>query len=377
MAHLVDGGVPGGRTSRLSAAFCLDMLGGLPPGLIARLIAHPDFAPYVEIVAGDTEFIHHPGELYQPVAVGYCELRSGRAGVLFADELGSEPPHAHGPDVLFVGFTGAEPEFYQSVDWGFDSAFLDLRVEGIYQTNTALPRGDPRRLRLPRSLIDFAVASGIKDGDAALKDAMRDRIIRGPPYTEKEISEILKYCFSDVSLLIRLLDARLPCIPNFKQALARGEYVKFTAEIFRRGQPADPWAAPLLRQKEVRKAIRLRAVSDTSLTYGLYTGSTLKDAKVQEFVLRHGLSSSWRTTKSGKLGKAYRDFVALEAAYQKTGQFKGLADAHKTISQLHELQLFSGADGRYRTPIWAFSTITGRSAPNGSEFPFTTAAWSP
>jgi DNA polymerase I-like protein with 3'-5' exonuclease and polymerase domains len=39
------------------------------------------------------------------------------------------------------------------------------------------------------------------------------------------------------------------------------------------------------------------------------------------------------------------------------------------------LQLFAGADGRYRTPLWAFSTITSRAAPNGAAYPFTVPSW--
>jgi hypothetical protein len=334
-------------------------------------VAHP-FDEFREVVLGDTEFISRPGELYEPVCVAFKELRSGRSQAVWHDKFRSAPPHAHGEDILFVGFTAAEPEFYHSVGWGFDCAFLDLRVEGILQTNLALPRGDPRRQKLPRSLISFLRFHGIPDGDAALKETTRQRIIQGRPFARKERQLILKYCLGDVLLLEKLLDALLPSITNFKQALMRGEYVKFTAEMFRRGQPADPWAAPLLRRRETRQALRLRAVSDTDLTRGLYNGPTLKQAQMREFVVRHKLTG-WRTTPSGKLGTSHRDFVALEAARPR--EFKGIADVQKTVSQLHELQLFAGADGRYRTPLWAFSTITSRAAPGGAEFPFTTPAW--
>src|SRR5262249_41454075 len=131
-------------------------------------MAHP-FDPFREIVLGDTEFVSRPGELYEPVCVGFKELRSGRIQALWYDELGSEPPHAHAKDVLFIGFTAAEPEFYHSVGWGFDCAFLDLRVEGIHQTNLALPRDDPARQKLPRWLISFLRFHGIHDVDPALK----------------------------------------------------------------------------------------------------------------------------------------------------------------------------------------------------------------
>ena len=335
-------------------------------------MAHP-FDRFREVVFGDTEFISRPGELYEPIGVGFKELRSGRCEAVWYDELGPEPPHAHGEDVLFIGFTGAEPEFYHSVDWGFRCAFLDLRVEGINQTNLALPRGDPQRQKLPRSLISFLRFHGIHDGDEALKEVMRQRIIQGRPFNRKERRLILKYCLSDVLLLEKLVEALLPRIVNFNQALMRGEYVKFTAEIFRRGQPADPWSEPMLRRSEVRQALRLRAVSDTRLTYGLIKGSAIKQAQMREFVIRHKLSG-WRTTPTGKLGTANRDLLALEERHP-AGEFRGIADIHKTVSQLHELQLIAGPDNRYRTPLWAFSTITGRMAPGGAEFPFTTPAW--
>jgi hypothetical protein len=112
-------------------------------------VAHP-FDRYREIVLGDTEFLSQPGELYLPVCVAFKELRSGRVGSLADYELGPSPPHAHGSDVLFVGFTGAEPEFYQSIGWPFDTDFLDLRVVGIHQTNFAYRRGDPKRRRSPQ-----------------------------------------------------------------------------------------------------------------------------------------------------------------------------------------------------------------------------------
>jgi DNA polymerase I-like protein with 3'-5' exonuclease and polymerase domains len=89
---------------------------------------------------------------------------------------------------------------------------------------------------------------------------------------------------------------------------------------------------------------------------------------------QHGLKKSWRKTeKSGQWSTKGREFERLEERYPK--KFPGLADAHRTVQQLHELQLFAGADGRYRTPIWPFSTITSRMAPNGAAFPFTTPSW--
>src|SRR4029079_13702130 len=111
---------------------------------------------------------------------------------------------------------------------------------------------------------------GIKDGDAAIKDAMRGLIMRGTwPAIEAKRDEILRYCLSDATALEPLFWKLLPGIRNFDQALRRGEYVALTAEICHRGIPFDPWAISRLRQREIRQALRLRLVSDQSLTFGL------------------------------------------------------------------------------------------------------------
>jgi hypothetical protein len=335
-------------------------------------VAHP-FDRFREIVLGDTEFVSRPGELYHPVCVAFKELRPGRASVLADYELGTSPPHAHGPDVLFVGFTGAEPEFYHSIGWGFDSAFLDLRVVGIHQTNFAYRRGDPKRQRLPRSLIQFLRVNSIQDGDEARKDVMRKRIMRGPPFTPEEYDQIKRYNLDDVLLLERLMEVLLPRIDNFDRALQFGEFVKFCAEIFAVGMPADPWSSGLLRDAEVRRSVRLRAVADSKLHHGLYQGAAnLSQLQLREFLVRHKIKN-WRLTDDGKLSTRNREFEQLEERYP--GKFKGLADVHKTVSQLHDFQLFAGPDNRYRAPLWPFSTITSRAAPNGSAYPFTVPAW--
>jgi hypothetical protein len=285
-------------------------------------VAHPFFDRYREVVLADSEFVPRPGELYRPVCYAWKELRSGRTGSLADYELSPEPPHAHGPDVLIISFTGAEAEFFQSIGWPFDSALLDLRVVGICETNFAYRREDPKRKKPPRSLIQFLRVNGIKDGNESRKDRIRKRIIQGPPYTGTEYEEFKLYCFDDVLRLEQLMEVLVPRIRNFAQMLQFGEYVKFTAEMFRRGFPSDPWAAPLLRDLEIRKALRLRAVSNTSLTHGLYQGASLTQAMMKEFLLRHREIKHWRQTKGGDLGTKHSDFLLLEDLHPK---FRGIA----------------------------------------------------
>ena len=358
--------------------------------------------PFEGVIAADSEFVAKPGELYLPVTYSWKGLRSGASGSQFADALndlaaadgidddqarreairrdfGKGPAHRHDSKTLYVCFTQAEPEFFGSINWPFPMPALDLRVEHINLTNFSekLPKnGGLERPKPPRSLIDILHSNGIADGDVGVKDAMRKRIMQGLPFNRADRRRILKYCLSDVLLLEKLFEIVLPRIANFKQALMRGEYVKLAAEIFCAGQPGDRWSADGFRQPEKRQAVRLRAVSNTKLTHGLYGGDTLTRAKMDEFITRHNWQGWWRRTpKSGQFGKSKRDFAALAERFPKHEGYKNLREVGKTLSQLYDLKMIAGTDDRYRTPIWPFSTITGRMAPNGSTYPFATPAW--
>jgi len=362
-------------------------------------VAHPfiekysSLDPFDEIVLGDSEFIGNdspfvprPGELYEPVAYAWKELRSGQFGAQFGDELSPTPPHRNDDKTLYFGFTAAEPEFFASVGWQFASNFIDLRVESINLTNRSEKRpkeGSPEDLerpKPPRSLIDILISHGVFDGDAENKKATVQRILKGYPFNRRERRRILHYCFSDVLLLEKLLEILLPLIRNFKQALNRGEYVKLSADIFAAGQPADPWAASRLRCEETRRLLRLRAVSNVDLSHGLYNEGRLRQAAMDEFVIRHHWGDWWRLTgKTKRFGKANRDFEILAERYPEGHpehqQYKDLPDVDKMLKQLREFQLIAGKENRYRSPIWAFSTISARMAPNGAAYPFTTPAW--
>jgi hypothetical protein len=316
----------------------------------------------------DSEFTARPGELYDVVCVCGKELRTAREFTSWRPEKGSKPPFSTGSDVLAVAFTQAEAETCRALGWGV-SNWLDLRVEHIAQTTVAAKREERRKA--PRSLIDVLRFHGISDLNAAEKDELRKLIIAGNrPAIEAARGRILPYCLGDATALIQLFKKLLPGIANFDQALRRGSYIAFVAGVFHRGIPFDGAAMTWLSRKEVRRALRLRLVSDESLTLGLYEGSTLKQARLAEFVLRHSLS--WPKTATGRLSISKRTFEKIAEAHP---DFAGIAEIERTLKLLHEFKLASGSDGRCRTPIWPFSTITSRAAPNGSAYPFTTAGW--
>ena len=187
-----------------------------------------------EIVFVDAEFIALPSERPDPVCVCATLLRSGQEILGWRDELGVAPPYPVDDDVLFVSFAAAaELEVHLALGWSIPKNVLDLRVEHINQTGFSEKKeGQKAREKSPRALLDVLRSYGITDGDAAVKTAMRDVIMTGQwPAIEAKRDEILRYCLSDASVLRPLLGKLVPRIRHFDQALRRGEYVAFTAEV--------------------------------------------------------------------------------------------------------------------------------------------------
>jgi hypothetical protein len=332
-----------------------------------------DLSRFREIVVGDSEFVPRPGEKPDPVAVCAKELRSGRLITMFRDEMRESPPYPIDDEVLFVAFAAAaELETHLALGWRLPKHVLDLRVEHINCTNkTEKRRDDKPKKKQPRSLLEILRSYGIPDGDAQVKAETVERIKKGWPFTAEERDRILRYCLSDAVALESLLRELVPQIDNLDRALRRGEYVALTAQVADNGIPFDPWAMSWLNRPDIRHQLRLRLVSSEDLTHGLYEGTTLKQNRLREFVVRHGLP--WpKTPKSGRLRTADAVFEEIAETHP---EFAGLAEIKKTLSMLHEFELASGSDGRCRTAIWAFSTITSRMAPDGAAYPFTTAAW--
>jgi hypothetical protein len=72
------------------------------------------------------------------------------------------------------------------------------------------------------------------------KDAARDRILAGAPYSEEDQEYIMRYCESDVLETAELFK-RMITVPDFDipTSLFRGEYMKSVAEIEYNGMPID------------------------------------------------------------------------------------------------------------------------------------------
>ena len=155
--------------------------------------------PFAEIWLFDFEFVSKPGERPDVVCLAALEVRSGRALRLWRDQLTDIPPYNVGKDAVFVNFVAnAECACHLALGWPLPTKVLDLspifrnRTNGLYT-----PHG--------KGLIGALQFYGLDAIAGKEKDAMRDRIMQGWPFTDTEREKILAYCMSDVEALQRLL----------------------------------------------------------------------------------------------------------------------------------------------------------------------------
>lgn len=171
--------------------------------------------PYREIWVTDFEFIAEPGERPEPVCLVAKELLRGHCVRLWRDELVSRPPYPVSADTLFVAFyASAEIGCHLALGWPVPLRVLDLYTEFRNRTNNIPDQPGA-------SLIDALTHFGLNSMEAAHKDAMRELVIRGGPWTRQEQRMILGYCEDDVDSTIQLLRRMLPEI-ELGFALIRG-----------------------------------------------------------------------------------------------------------------------------------------------------------
>ena len=197
-----------------------------------------DQLPFARIVVCDTEFQTRPGDLVLPVCLVAKELRSGQTWRLWMGEFGSSPPYPIDKEhplrrVLRAGRAVGQPG---------ERLARPARVLDLFAERRLAVNGLPWR-EGAWSLLGAMVDHGLDPGPSAIKDAMRDRIIAGPPFSHNERAEILAYCERDVDGTAQLLERMLPGIlarpHGLVHALNRGSYGIAVAAMEATGIPID------------------------------------------------------------------------------------------------------------------------------------------
>jgi DNA polymerase-1 len=312
-----------------------------------------------EIVVADFEFTNLPGERPGPVCMVAHELHSGRRFRIWQDQLGSTPPFATGPDVLFVAYyASAELGCYRALGWSMPERILDLFTEFRDRTN-----GLGQAARLLDALIYF----GFDPMDAVEKKEMQEAIGNDTWQGRYTPEQILDYCESDVLALARLLPAMLPRI-DLPRALLRGRYMAAAAVMEHTGTPID---LPML---EVFRAgwtdIQDQLIAAIDVDFGVYDARTFKADRFAGWLA--GQKMPWPRLESGRLDLSDDAFRQQAKAYPQVSPLRELRSA---LSDLRLNDLAVGLDGRNRTILSAFRSRTGRNQPSNTRFIFGPSVW--
>src|SRR5262249_13693296 len=118
-------------------------------------------------------------------------------------------------------------------------------------------------------------------------------------------------------------------------------------------------------------AIKGDLIADVDQDYHIFDGTTFKYDRFEAYLARTGIP--WQKLESGKLSLS--DDAFKQGARSYALQIGPLRELRSVLSDLKLRSLTIGADGRNRTPLWAFGSKTGRNTPSNSKFAFGPAVW--
>jgi DNA polymerase I-like protein with 3'-5' exonuclease and polymerase domains len=275
-------------------------------------------------------------------------------------------PYPTGEDTLFVAYyASAEILCHLSLGWPVPRNIIDLYCEfRTLHNGRYFSTNDPKKRWGLTSALTFY---GLPCMGTDRKDSMRGRILQGPPYTQHEREQILEYCGQDVDGTVQLFAKMLPSI-EIPYALMRGEFSANCGKIEFAGIPIDMDVFPLLNQQW--ENIQLHLISEVDKEYGIYEGTTFKERNFLKYLMKHNIG--WPRTPTGKPKTNHDTFKEMCSTYPKLLPLKELRD---TIGQLKLKKLQVGDDGRNRTLLSPFGTVTSRCAPSTAKYSFGPAKW--
>ncbi len=318
---------------------------------------------FSEICLVDFEFSAPAGERPTVVCMVAWELKSGRRHRVWQDELlgMDRPPFPIDNNSLFVAYyASAEINCHLALGWPRPAYVLDLFTEFRCKLNGLSPQ-------CGFGLVGALAHHGLTSIDAVEKDAMRELAIRGGPWTEQEMKDLLDYCESDVESLDRLLKAMEPDI-DLPRALLRGRYMQAAATMEFNGIPLD--VEYFERLKSNWTDIQGRLIDEVDKDFGVYEGNSFRRDKFEAYLTRRDIP--WPRLPSGTLDLQDSTFKDMSKSHP---QLMPLRELRLSLSQMRLADLAIGTDGRNRCLLSAFRSRTGRNQPSNSAFIFGPSTW--
>lgn len=313
----------------------------------------------------DFEFVADPGHKPIPICMVAKCMITGTEIRLWGEQLKNCPFDMTADDLFIAYYASAETSCFDVLGWPRPQRMLDLFPEFRRHTNGV---GATYGNGLLGALHYFGLP-GI-GGDE--KDAMRNLILRGGPWTLEEQEAIIAYCESDVDALALLVEAMVEFIASdprrLGQALLRGRYSAALGIVENNGIPID--AALLARLREYWSDILLHLVELVDADFGVFDRGRFVEAWFERYLSKNNIP--WPRLASGGLALDDDTFRQQAKSYPLLSP---LHELRHTRSQLRLTDLNVGGDKRARTMLSMFRSKTGRNQPSNSRFIFGMPAW--
>ena len=298
-----------------------------------------------------------------PVCMVVREWPSGITRRYWQDEIQrmDAAPFPTGQHALCVAFyASAELDCFQVLGWGPPINVLDLFVEFRCLTNG---------LRLPQGsgLIGALLYFGLPNISGEQKDAMRDLILMGGPWSDSQQLAILDYCETDLVALAHLLTVMQNQI-DWPRALLRGRYMQAVSRIQMNGVPIDTEALELLQKQWIE--IQDKLIAEIDRNFGVYEGRSFKTSRWEEYLVSNNIA--WPRLPSGRLDMCDASFRDMARSNLQIAPIRELRSA---LSEMRLANLYVGDDGRNRCLLSPFRSRTGRNQPSNSKFIFGPSVW--
>ncbi len=324
----------------------------------------PNFVDGIFLV--DFEF--HPADGREgnppvPVCLVVREWPAGRTTRHWQSELRrmAAAPFPTGEKALCVAYyASAEMDCFQVLGWPPPANLLDLFAEFRCLTNGL-------RLAHGSGLLGALMYYGLPSIGGEHKDAMRDLILTGGPWSPAEELAILDYCESDVVALAALLTAMQDLI-DWPRALLRGRYMQAVSCIQMNGVPIDIQALERLQTHWL--AIQDQLIADIDRDYGVYDGRHFKTGRWEAYLVAKDIP--WPRLASGRLDLSDATFRDMARTYVEVAPIRELRSA---LSEMRLAHLQVGDDARNRCLLSPFRARTGRNQPSNSKFIFGPSVW--
>ena len=344
---------------------------------------------FARILAVDTEYITDTTNTIPEKVICFCytDVFSGEVFRYWEyDKKKSFTPHFDFDDVLLVSYNAtAEVGSYLKQLYGRPPNIWDSLIETrrLYKPL----RSGKGAMKLLATATNYGIKDKISEAD---KEENLDLILRrnkfkGLPfeYSKEEQKQILDYCQSDTDVLAQVFIKQVEDIEeklNLKteeqfetelwQILNRGYAISCVSLVERNGIPVDvnlinkfneTW--PKVKNILIEKFNKDIDVFNENLTFS--------HAKFDELIKRNGLDRRWPRMKSGHF-TTNKKYVKQNLHIKDLAKFNEI----RTFQNMTKLTSYTpGYDGRVRTSLNMFGTITGRASPSSAKYPFGASKW--